>query len=289
MNNIEIMKNKLKGIVKKAPDLPPEIKQHAVYVENNGQKIYLNGYIPFVGNQYGQATKMLFYCTAQSLSKRNIRYLKEYADNPDKAIDRLQLRKADTLDIDVGPINGGVLPALAGLLLYMKDKLWLKDLPDTLQYISATNFYKYSLWNSKQNDLNPDDLEERLRVKHDDFNFDNFIKHEISALKPDYIFICGKRGTHRYDLVSKWLRQQELKTKLWLINDPASLLHGSRIQKREKETPLEDERAEKLIDLYCKYIKDKTDSKDPHFYTQYGGRIEQIKNYLRFYYCLLKS
>lgn len=281
MENIQELRRQCIEIVRSAPKLPLEIKQHAVYDEKNEQRIYLNGYIPFIGEKYGQTTKILFYYTAQSLSKGNIKYLKEYASNPEKAIDRLQLRKTGTLDI--GPVGGGVLPALAGLLLYKKDKLRLENLPDVLQYISATNFYKYSLWDSNKNDLNPDDLEGKLRVIYDGFMFDNFIKHEISILKPDYIFICGKRGTYRYDLVSKWLKQQELSIKAWLINDPAYFLRGDKVQKGKKEIPLDDERAEELIELYCKYIMDRTDSKDPRFYTQYGGRINRIKDCLRFY------
>jgi hypothetical protein len=280
MNKIDALKNELREIVKKAPDLPPEIKQYAVYVKSQGQKIYLNAYIPFIGEKYGQVTRVLFYCTAQALSKRNTKYLEEYTNDTDKAIDRLRLRKADTLDIDVGPVGGGVLPALAGLLLYAKDKLWLEYLPDILQRISVTNFYKYSLWNSKKNDLNPDDLEDKSKMLYDDFIFDNFIKQEISILKPDYIFICGKRGTHRFDLVAHWLKQQELAVKPHLINDPASLLHGGKV----RETPLKDEKVEELIGIYCSYIREKSRAKDPHFYTQYGGRINQIKNYLRFYY-----
>lgn len=272
------IRNRLKEIVNKAPELPPEIKQHAVYVERNGRREYLNAYIPFIGEKYGQKARILFYCTAQALSTRNMKYLEEYINDPDKAIDRLQLRKAGTLDIDVGPVGGGVLPALAGLLLYTKCKLQLEDLADILQYISVTNFYKYSLWKTNRNDLNPDDLEEKLRVVYDGFIFDNFIKHEISILKPDYIFICGKRGTHRYDLIDQWLKEQKLPIKLWPINDPAFLLHGGKVQKREKAVPLDDEEAEKLIELYCKYIKDKA------VYRQFAGRINPIKDYLRFYY-----
>jgi len=288
MGNVNMLKNKLKEIVKKASDLPPEIKQHAVYVKDGAQRAYLDAYIPFVGEKYGQAAKILFYCTAQSLSRRNVKYLEEYTNDSDKAIDRLQLRKVGTLDIDVGPVAGGVLPALAGLLLHMKNKLWLEDLTNVLQHISVTNFYKYSLWNSNKNDLNPDVLEEKLRVAYDDFIFDNFIKHEISILKPDYIFICGKRGTYRYDLISKWLKQEKLSVKSWLITDPAFLLHGGKVQNDEEEVLLDNRKAEELIELYCKYIKEKTDSKDPHFYTQYGSRVNQIKNYLRFYYRMME-
>ena len=284
MINSDLLRNELKNVVKQASDLPQEIKQHAVYMEENGRRTYLGAYIPFIGEKYGQATKILFFCTAQALSQRNIKYLKEYANDTDKAIDRLQLREPDTVDIDVGPVGGGVLPALAGLILYARNKLWLEDLADVLQYISVTNFYKYSLWDSNKNDLNPDKLEKNLKVTYDNFMFNNFIKDEISTLKPDYIFVCGKAGTHRYDLISKWLRQQKLQTGSQLINDPAHLLHGGGVQKDDEERPLDDEKAEKLLGLYCKYVKDKTDAKDPHFYTQYGGRIDKIKDYLRFYY-----
>lgn len=94
MNKIDALKNKLRGIVKNAPDLPPEIKQHAVYyTENDGRKVYLNAYIPLIGEKYGEATKILFYCTAQALSKRNKDYLREYATDLEKAIDRLRLEK----------------------------------------------------------------------------------------------------------------------------------------------------------------------------------------------------
>lgn len=163
--------------------------------------------------------------------------------------------------------------------MYAKDKIWLEDLADVLQHISVTNFYKYSLWDSKKKDLNPDNLKEGLKL-YDRFMFENFVKHEITVLRPDYIFICGKRETNRYNLIAQWLKQQASPIKLCPIKDPAYLLHGGRVM----SAPLSDKKAEKLIEIYCNYIKSKADAKDPHFYTQYGGRINQIKNYLRFYY-----
>ena len=275
MESLKALKEELRAVVKQAPDLPADIKKHVVYVADRGEKIYLNAYIPFIGERYGRSKKILFYCVAQALSKGNDKYLKEYAKVPDGAIDRLELREPNTLNIDVGPIAGGILPALAGVLLYMRAGLRLETLSDVLQHLAVTNYYKYSLWTAQGTDLNPDDLDGRLKMAYDEFCFENFIKREIAILKPDYIFVCGKRGTYRYDLIDRWIQKGQLHIELQLINDPAYLLHGGKVG--SDTGAIQDKEIKELIDRYCQRIKEEA------VYRQFAGRLSQIRSYLSFY------
>ncbi|MBU4312671.1 MAG: hypothetical protein KJ706_08140 [Candidatus Omnitrophica bacterium] len=270
--------NQCLEVIKNASDIPSEIKQYCVHEEKDGKSIYLDAYIPFIGNRYGQAAKALFYCTAQNLSDRNAIVRKEYADNPELAIKRLCLKKPGTLHIDVGPISGGVLPALAGLVLYLENNLFEEDLTNVLEYIAVTNFYKFSLWNTERKDLNPDRLEESLRDRYDRFMLENYIKHEIEILKPDYIFIFGKT---RHMLLKKYLEEKNPLIKLFRINDTAWLLRGGGWK---KEPSVLDNKVNMLIESYCRYIRTRSEMKDPHFYAAYGKRVKQIESYLRHYY-----
>jgi len=275
MINIAGIKETCKTIVKNAPALPEELKESCACEEINGQRHYIGAYIPFVGEQYGKATKILFLCTAQNLAGKNNGVRRGYVDNPEKALNRMELSVPDTVYLDCGPVAGGILPALAGAVLLMKNNLCEESLAKALQYTAVTNFYKFSLWRNEQ-DLNPEKLPAAKRKEYCNFMFDHYVKLEIGALNPDYIFTFG---TYRYDTLKQYIDKEKLSIKLFRIIDPAYFFHGGRL----KPQPSLRDDLEKLIDGYCRYIKQRGEVNDPHFYLQYCGKTETIRQYLRTY------
>lgn len=286
MEKVEEIKKRCVRIIKNASGLPNELKDYCVYdKKEKGQKLYLKAYIPFIGDKYGQVAKILFYCTAQNLAgNRNV--LKRYISDDAMAIHRLYYRRGNgLLWVDVGPVAGGVLPALAGILLLLLDNKRIEDLEGCVQYVAFTNFYKFSLQTKELKDLNPNNLDIKLKEAYDNFMLENYIKHEVKALSPDYIF-CFKS---HYKTLKDYLEKNKLNARLFLINDPAWLLRGARGIKRweEKITKTEktsvDRQVEGLIDSYCKYIR----KKEPHPNPYYQKKTEQIRIYLKYYYYAL--
>jgi hypothetical protein len=280
VEDIALLRFKLKDAVRTASALPKELKNYCVYEEIADKRIYLSAYIPFIGERYGQATKILFYGTAQNLAhKGSADIRKEYAEDPDRGRERLKLRKPRTLDIDVGPVAGGVLPALAGLALNLKDGLCKEDLAEVLQYTAVTNYYKHSLWDSEKRDLHPDMLPEPLKKLYREYMLENFIKKEIEILSPDWIFAFGE---YPYKSIERLISQGKTKTRLLQIDDPAYILQGGG-KKYVRAAIIPDEKAERLIDSYCEYIKEKAT------YRQYSGKVKQIKDYLIYYLEKIKA
>lgn len=283
MEKVEEIKKRCVGIIKNAPELIDELKNYCVYEEKEiGQRVYLKAYIPFIGNKYGKVAKILFFCTAQNLAgNRNV--LKKYASDDAMAIHRLYYRRGNgLLWVDVGPVAGGVLPALVGILLLLLDNKRIEDLEECVQYMAFTNFYKFSLQTKELKDLNPNNLDIRLKETYDNFMLEKYIKYEIEALSPDYIF-CFKPF---YEILKDYLEKNKLNIRLFLINDPAWLLRGARGIKRweEKISKTEktdmDHQIEGLIDSYCEYIR----KKDPHPNPYYQKKTKQIRIYLKYYY-----
>ena len=275
MINIAEIKDTCKTIVKNAPALPEELKESCVYEEINGERRYIGGHIPFVGEQYGKATKILFLCTAQDLAGQGNILRRDYAYNPEKALNRLELTVPNTVYLDCGSVAGGILPALAGAVLLMKNNLYEESLAKVLQYTAVTNFYKFSLWRNGQ-DLNPEKLPAAKRKKYCNFMFDHYVRLEIGTLNPEYIFTFG---TYRYEMLEQYIDKEKLPIKLFRIIDPAYFFHGGRLK---PQPPLRDD-LEKLIDVYCRYIKQRAQVNDPYFYLQYCGKTETIRQYLRMY------
>jgi len=276
MANITELKQGCMGIIKNAPDLPSKIKELCVYEEVNGKKVYPGAYVPFIGQKYGQQARILFYGMAQNLGKVNTKYRKEYAENPQLATERLFIREADTINIDMGPIASGVIPALTGLCLFSKGKTKIEDLAEVLQCMSATNFYKFSLWKENQNDLHPEMVASPEKEEYTDLMLDEYVSKEIKLLQPDYIFAFRN---YPYEYISRYVKDNNLPIKVFKLNDTAWMLRIGEegMPKDWKGESLLDKELEELLDSYCEYIREKAP------YTQYRVRTDVVKIYLRHY------
>jgi|GEM_PF-4000760 len=280
MEKVEEIKKRCVRVIKNVPGLPNELKGYCVYdKKEKGQKLYLKAYIPFIGDRYGQAVKILFYCTAQNLAG-NKDALEGYCINEDAAIYRLYDRKGNgPLFVDVGPVAGGVIPALTGVTLILNNKK-IENLEECMEYIAFTNFYKFSLWTRGHKDLNPNNLDIAIKEKYDNFMLENYIRHEIEALKPDYVFCF--RGS--YGILKDFFEKNKINIKIVWVNDPAWILRGARGIDKWAEAIAGisktdfDRQAERLIDSYCEYISKKAP------YPKYQKKAGQIGVYLKHYY-----
>ena len=126
-------------------------------------------YIPFVGKNY-EGYRILIYATAQnipfSLNELSLREL--YSKNFDKLVERLYYscpgfeRKYPENDLDfseiaIAPYQGGVLPALAGVLIYSISQEKYSTFNEVQDHVAVSNYYKFSL--HKKIDINPNHLE----------------------------------------------------------------------------------------------------------------------------------
>ena len=185
-------------------------------------------YVPRVGVKY-EAGGVAIYGTAQNFppnspfADRHRRYEQEdplrlvrrlfyCTDAPDWRLCR------SCREVDIAPYAAGVLPALAGLALYLWAGEPIADLESIDRRVVATNYYKFSLRDGRR-DLNPNTLPaeyERYRALND-----RLCELELEYLRP--AIVIAQRGWHVgmiQRVVSRW------SGKVLEINDPAWILRG---------------------------------------------------------------
>ncbi len=234
-------------------------------------------YIPFVGKNY-EGYRILIYATAQnipfSLNELSLREL--YSKNFDKLVERLYYscpgfeRKYPENDLDfseiaIAPYQGGVLPALAGVLIYSISQEKYSTFNEVQDHVAVSNYYKFSL--HKKIDINPNHLESP--EKYWELN-DELALRELKELKPSIIITF--QGRH-----VRFLEEQGLKVKI--INDPAWILRGGRGCLKptgnwgRKRSEIRDQGIVPLVDNYVNDLRD-----------SYKGKKEAVKTYLLHYH-----
>jgi len=252
-----------------------------VSTQNNGK--IMAPYIPFEGKKYNEY-KIMLYGTAQNISW-NYDYRNELINNSDKCMERLyydkKFKKKYPLEnisynqIGIGPYACGILPALIGIFIFAKFGKKISQINVIHDYITMTNYYKYSL-HTKTKDINPDkidntELKSKFKKEYLRIN-DELVKKETCYFAPKYIISFNGR---KNIVLSK-----NKNIELYVINDPAWIKRGGskmfstggkwyKIAKKYNKDPINE-----LIDLYLKKIKN----------NEYEKLKDKIKIYLLFYY-----
>ncbi len=246
-------------------------------------------YLPYVGGRY-EEHRVLFYSTAQNLAGPKEKLLvNAYGKYPEQAMNRLEYKwrgdkpEKSGKDIyefcEVGPVAGGVIPALASVFLKAKYNICIGDADQAMSYLSFGNFYKLSLFKMSPDqvraDLNPRDMGEADRQKYTKLMFDNYIKMELDVLKPKTV-ICFK-GQCCDELKKALIEKKIAPFELLEINDTAWILRGARCLRKggswyQEEIP--DDFKELLSTL----------TEKSRFRHGYLGREDAIRVYLNHYY-----
>lgn len=260
-------------------------------IRNRDDNAIFPPYIPFVGEFYSETEhenpKIFIYGTAQAF-KKDGDFHDTYENNFDKLMRRLYYGQQgkDLYDITaqsafdqicIEPYASGILPALAGLYLYINRNERSKTYDDLNQIhrrIAVSNYYKFSLRTAKNKDWNPERNMEGL-TKYYEIN-DNLVRKELNILKPD-IVIVGFAG-HR-DKSEVFSKVKDIK--VIQVNDPAW------IRRRPKcltgngswSSVSIDDGIDKIIEEHTKKIINQ-ESGLPSYRNIEG---DYIKRYLRYY------
>lgn len=217
-------------------------------------------YIPHIGKDYDKY-KIMMYGMAQSISSPWTSLV-----NMSRKEKVCQLYDAKTYkDIWIAPYK--VMLSIAGIYLYAKYGTPTQILDDIHNYVSATNYYKFSLSKSG-NDINPNnDLSKLLPPNiYWDAN-DELSMIELEFLKPSVIL--SFHGRH-----NGVIRRAEYN--IIEINDPSWILQGGSGVLKESGSwykKTDDPKVHQLVDSYLGQIDD-----------QYSCKKDAIKIYLLKYY-----
>lgn len=220
-------------------------------------------YIPHIGKDYSEH-KIMMYGMAQNINKPWDELI-----NMSKTEKVRQMYDAKTHNhIWIAPYR--IMLSIAGMYLYAKHNISLMSLGEVHNYVSATNYYKFS-FNAGGKDINPErDLHKYLSSE----NYrayttvsDVLAMSEIKLLKPK--LVISFKGRHIQEI-----RKAGYET--ITINDPSWILQGhSGVLKKEGSwyKKIDDSIAQQLVNSYI----DQLDN-------QYAGKKEAVKIYLLKYY-----
>lgn len=247
-------------------------------------------YIPLIGKNY-QKFKILIYGTAQNMGIDRD-FATRYSNHFDKLVERLYYSEnfdqkypdynLSYEEVDIGPYNQGVLPALAGIFIYTVCHESLTSFDNIQDHIAVSNYYKFSLHGKK--DINPVEKSIQRSKKFDhsiDANDywklnDELVLCELNALKPKYVLAFHGR----HEPILKNL-ETEKGVNLYIINDPAWILKGGgrgRCLKAQgswgsKTSEIQDEKLLTIIGTYLEKLKN-----------HYQAKKDAVKVYLLKYY-----
>jgi len=242
-------------------------------------------YIPFVGKNY-QKFKILVYATAQNIGFDDL-FRDSYQQNISKLTERLYYfdnfkkkypdSKMSYQDIPIGPYETGVLAALLGVFIYTKFDKKIENLDEINDWISISNYYKFSL-NKGKKDINPESIKDYIKDNEQIENYwavnDNLVKQEIDTLCPEFILSFNGRKLEELNNIPK------NKFKVIEINDPSWIVQGGSgcLSKNgswwEKAQKCKENEIKELIDNYLNFITG-----------DYKGKKERVGIYLLKYYC----
>lgn len=245
-------------------------------------------YIPLIGKNY-QKFKILIYGTAQNMGIDHD-VATRYSNHFDKLVERLYYSKKfdqkypdynlSYEEVDIGPYNQGVLPALAGIFIYTVCHEALTSFDNIQDHIAVSNYYKFSLHGKK--DINPVQRSIQRSKQFDDLIDandywklnDGLVLRELDVLKPDYVLAF--HGRHER-VLKDVAREKDFKLKI--INDPAWILRGAWGYLKpqgswgSKTSEIQDKELLSLIKSYLKNLGN-----------HYQGKKEAVKIYLLEYY-----
>jgi len=220
-------------------------------------------YIPHIGKDYPKY-KIMMYGMAQNINKPWDELIN--MSKPEKV---RQMYDAPTHnDVWIAPYR--IMLSIAGVYLYAKHNLVMMTLEEVHNYVSATNYYKFS-FNDSGKDINPErDLHKYLspeNYKTYTTTSDALVMSELKLLNPS--LVISFRGRHTKEI-------KKAGFDLITINDPSWILQGgSGVLKNTGKwhRKIEDSTAQQLVNSYV----DQLDS-------QYAGKKEAVKIYLLKYY-----
>lgn len=228
-------------------------------------------YLPHIGKKYSEY-KIMGYGMAQSINKPW-----EGLSSLTKKEKVIQMfGKENPGEIWIAPYR--VMLSIIGVYLYAKHDVFLNSLKDVHQYVSATNYYKFS-FSENGRDINPNDKLKEF-ISPDNYEIylkanDNLVASELDLLNPSIIFTF--RGRHIKQL-------KKLDYKVITINDPSWILRGAGGCLKKIGSwfrKIEDSKAIELVDNYINNINE--------IDTQYAGKKEAIKIYLLKYFSDFKT
>ena len=205
------------------------LRKYAELISSKKDDRLFPPYIPLIGKNY-EKFKILIYATAQNMAD-NGNVAKRYSDHFNKLAERLYYSKNfdrkyphDHLcykEVDIAPYNQGVLPALAGIFIYIVCNKVLTNFDNIQDHIAVSNYYKFSL-HDKKNDINPNHLNRCTDANDYWVLNDKLVLRELEILKPDHVLAIHGR----HERVLKELAKEK-DFKLNIINDPAWILRGA--------------------------------------------------------------
>ena len=247
----------------------------------------LGPYLPYVGKQY-KKYEILFFLTAQNLAKE-VDLTEQYERHPTESLNRLNYKWSRRpghapkklapsnvhSQLDLGPVSGGVIPALCAIYLKAKHGLWIENVDEAMSYLAVTNFFKLSLARNNR-DLNPSQLGTRS-MSYSKIMFETFVRKELEVLKPKVVF-CFRGDASR--ILKEALAESTVHIfELIEINDTAWILRGGGpCLKKGGSWDCKTPEIDALLKGFESWLG-----------WSYKGKREAVKSYLRHYYQQLSA
>lgn len=220
-------------------------------------------YIPHIGKDYSKH-KIMMYGMAQ-----NINQPWDELTNMSKTEKVRQMYDAKTHNhIWIAPYR--IMLSIAGIYLYAKHNISLMSLGEVHNYVSATNYYKFS-FNTGGKDINPErDLHKYLSPE--DYKAyttasDVLAMSEIKLLNP--MLVISFRGRHIQEIKKAGIEVITINDPSWILQGGSGVLKDTGSWYRK----INDLTAQQLVNSYVDQLD-----------TQYAGKKEAVKIYLLKYY-----
>lgn len=198
----------------------------------NNQKLFIPGYIPYIGEKYFTAKpKILIYALSQNLSKDHP-LSKEWAKNwaskdeteRNKALDRQNVNFDKFGCVKMNPFDTGHLPIVAGILYYLVNSL--KNI-NIIELIAATNLSKFSFRRGGKTIDNKNSL---MKC------FDWFTLKELEILNPDYIICAGNKV---FNIINNEKNKKKINANLIKIPFPSLQVINSHFKENKSNLDLD--------------------------------------------------
>ncbi len=198
----------------------------------NNKKLFIPGYIPYIGKKYINAKpKILIYALSQNLSKNDsisIDWAQNWASKDDieinNALDRQNIYYDKSGNIMMAPFDTGHLPVVAGILYYLLNSV--KNKINIFKLIAATNLSKFSFRDGNKTTDNRNSL---LKC------FEWFTIKELEVLNPDHI-ICV--GDDVFNVINNGINKQKININLIKISFPSSQVINSKFKDNKSNLTL---------------------------------------------------
>jgi hypothetical protein len=198
----------------------------------NNKKIFIPGYIPYIGEKYINAKpKILIYALSQNLSEDDsisIAWAQNWASKSDmemnKALDRQNVCYDKYGYIMMAPFDTGHLPVVAGILYYLLNSP--KNKINIFELIAATNLSKFSF---RDGNKTTDKENSLLQC------FEWFTTKELEILNPDYIICAGDRV---FNVINKGINKRKININLIKVSFPSSRVINSKYNNNKSNLPL---------------------------------------------------